>query len=396
MLKTTKSFTLGVYMSVACLCLFSLTLYQDALILRNPQIEGLGPTEDTAFRCSQLVLVFLAALTSMSIQRRPDVFKDGRPVDRMLTTSAIGRFTFTWAGPLLRLAHKKKALNLEDLPKMDHHTRSKDLSEAWAEDEHPRKLWIELVLVHKLNFIIQWILTLVQAFGNFAPQFVNYHLLKILEQRVPGTLVDREAWIWIVVLTLTTIGASWVEAWLFWISWAQIAIPVRAQLSALIFQKALRRKDIKGVTKTTLEEETPNISEAAVGDVVAEDKPELPQEEEATQGKQVTVNLIGVDAKRVADFCSFNYYFPGSLFKLIISFAFLLSIIGWKALVAGFLAMSVTIPVNIYFSKRYASAQDRLMKVRDVKMGVVTEALQGKVFHNYNAQALMSYRYSTN
>ena len=34
-------------------------------------------------------------------------------------------------------------------------------------------------------------------------------------------------------------------------------------------------------------------------------------------------------------------------------------------------------PINIYFSKRYSAAQDRLMKVRDSKMGVVTEALQG-------------------
>jgi hypothetical protein len=42
--------------------------------------------------------------------------------------------------------------------------------------------------------------------------------------------------------------------------------------------------------------------------------------------------------------------------------------------------MSLTIPVNIYFSRRYSAAQDRLMKVRDVKMGVVTEALQGKKF----------------
>ena len=53
------------------------------------------------------------------------------------------------------------------------------------------------------------------------------------------------------------------------------------------------------------------------------------------------------------------------------------AIIGWKALLAGFLAMSLTIPLNIFCSKRYAAAQDRLMKVRDTKMGVVTEALQG-------------------
>jgi hypothetical protein len=160
------------------------------------------------------------------------------------------------------------------------------------------------------------------------------------------------------------------------ISWSEIAIPIRSQVSALIFQKAMRRKDVKGASKSAKKEtvDVPTLN----GDA-ATDKPEVVENEEADpKGKQSTVNLIGVDTKRVSDFASFNNYFPGSLFKLIVSFAFLLSIIGWKALLAGFLAMSLTVPLNIFFSKRYSAAQDRLMKVRDVKMGVVTEALQGK------------------
>jgi uncharacterized membrane protein len=164
------------------------------------------------------------------------------------------------------------------------------------------------------------------------------------------------------------------------ISWSEVAMPIRSQVSALIFQKAMRRKDVKGASKSAKKEtvDVPNLN----GDT-ATDTSEVEDDEADPKGKQSTVNLIGVDTKRVSDFASFNNYFPGSLFKLIVSFAFLLSIIGWKALLAGFLAMSLTIPLNIYFSKRYSAAQDRLMKVRDVKMGVVTEALQGK---NLNQQ----------
>jgi hypothetical protein len=164
----------------------------------------------------------------------------------------------------------------------------------------------------------------------------------------------------------------------FRISWSEVAIPIRSQVSALIFQKAMRRKDVKGASKSNKKEsaDVPNLARDA-----ATDKAEVDEEDEADpKGKQSTVNLIGVDTKRVSDFASFNNYFPGSFFKLIVSFVFLISIIGWKALLTGFLAMSLTIPVNIYFSRRYSAAQDRLMKVRDVKMGVVTEALQGKKF----------------
>jgi ABC-type bacteriocin/lantibiotic exporter with double-glycine peptidase domain len=39
--------------------------------------------------------------------------------------------------------------------------------------------------------------------------------------------------------------------------------------------------------------------------------------------------------------------------------------------------MAIIVPFNIYNSKIYANIQRNLMKVRDEKLGVVTEALQG-------------------
>ena len=299
----------------------------------------------------------------------------------MLSGSALDKFNFTWVEHLLMFAKKTKRLNLEDLPKMDHYTRSKDLSRSWVEKERPRKLWIEVTLAYKWALARQWFLTLLQAFANFAPQFTTFYILKILEARIPGQAAPAEVWIWVFLLAVASIGASWIESWVFWVSWSELAIPVRAQLSALIFQKAMRRKDVKGASKSSKKDcsNGPDMSGAAQGDSTATDKPEIEEEEGDPKGKQSTVNLIGVDTKRVSDFCSFNNYFPGSLFKLIVSFGFLWSIIGWKALLAGFMAMSLTVPINIFFSKRYAAAQDRLMKVRDSKMAVVTEALQGKL-----------------
>ena len=381
--KTTKSYELGVYITLSCGFLLAAILFQDALVIRNPQTEGLGSTENVVFRISQLVLALLTGFTGVSLTRRPKVYLDGNLVDDMYSVSALSRYSFTWVEHLLYLAHVKKRLELDDFPVMDHHTRAKELSTSWESKDRPRKLWIELVLCHKWNFIIQWVLTLIQSFGNFAPQFVNFHFLQLLEERDLGVPVSKEAWIWVVALTIVTIGSSWIEAWLFWISWSELAIPIKSQLSALIFQKSMRRKDVKGASKSKkVNLEGPDTSETAKGDSsAAADKPEIPlgedEDDNPSKSKQSTVNLIAIDTKRIADFCSFNYYFPGSIYKLIISFAFLISILGWKALLSGFLAMALTIPINIYFSRRYASAQDRLMKVRDSKMGVVTEALQG-------------------
>lgn len=135
----------------------------------------------------------------------------------------------------------------------------------------------------------------------------------------------------------------------------------------------MRRKDVKGASKT--DRKPPSEASKTASSLKDEEDKE---EDNDPKGKQNTVNLIGVDAKRVADFCSFNNYFPGSVFRLVISFTFLVKIVGWVPLLSGFAAMTVILPLNIYFSKRYSAAQDRLMKVRDTKMGVVTEALQGR------------------
>ncbi|KAM3068375.1 hypothetical protein ACMFMG_009513 [Clarireedia jacksonii] len=373
----TKSYTIGTYTLVSSVCLFAVLLFQDGLLAQDDSAEGtFGPTAMFWLRISQLVLAISAAFSAVTFPRRPHVTYDAHPVDGMLSVSALEKYTFSWCSRVLALATKNKRLELSDLPKMDHNTRAKDLSQAWAENEHPRSLWIEVFLAHKSPFIIQWILTLFQAFGNFAPQFVIFKILQILENRQPGDTVSFDACIWVVTLFIVTNAGEWVESWLFWISWAELAIPIRSQLSAQIFQKAMRRKDVKGAARTG-KKATPETSEPAQTSA-APDKPEEDEEDDSDpKGKQSTVNLIGVDAKRVSDFCSYNNYFPGAVFKLTVSFTFLIMIIGWKSLLAGILAMSLTIPINIYFSKRYSAAQDRLMKIRDLKMAVVTEALQG-------------------
>lgn len=50
----------------------------------------------------------------------------------------------------------------------------------------------------------------------------------------------------------------------------------------------------------------------------------------------------------------------------------------WRSLATGLMVIVITTPFNIIVSKKYAAAQDSLMKVRDRKMAVISEALQGQ------------------
>ena len=71
---------------------------------------------------------------------------------------------------------------------------------------------------------------------------------------------------------------------------------------------------------------------------------------------------------------------------LIVSIVFLIALIGWKSLLAGLSVFVIALPFNIYASRRYSDAQGVLMKVRDQKMVVVTEALQGIRQIKFSAQ----------
>ncbi|KAK7742432.1 hypothetical protein SLS62_010740 [Diatrype stigma] len=229
-------------------------------------------------------------------------------------------------------------------------------------------------------------LTTVSAVGSGNALFVENWLCVgawLLERRQKDKPVGAEAWMWVVLIAIAIISQSWFESYVYWMSWAHLAIPIRAQLSSLIFRKAMRRKDVK---ETSKKKPASGSTEPTMNGVVGEgdnaDRPETEESEEddsedIKKSKQSTVNLIGVDAKRVSDFASFNNYFPGSVFKLIVSLTFLVNLLGWKALLAGFGTMVVVLPVNIFFSRRYSDAQDRLMKVRDEKMEIVSESLQG-------------------
>lgn len=365
--RSVQAYNLGICAFFSSIILAGVLLVRgtkiaESLLRSRPEILGL--------RVLELVFSLCLAASALSIPRRPDVFYNGELVDRMYTAPAWGRFTYSWPTNILNLASEKKNLDLVDLARPDHLTRAASVSADWRKHNYRYPLWLSLALAHKRGLALQWFVTACTSVLNFAPQWVILQLLRFLENRQPGSSHGFDAWVWVIWLGVAIIAQSWVETYLFWLSNADLQIPVRAQLSALIFEKSMRRKDDKGGAKPKKET-----------DPAAADRPEAETDdggsEELKKSKQSTVNLIGVDTKRISDFCSFQNLFLGCLLKLIVSLSFLVSLLGWRALLAGFSAMLAIMPVNIYFSKRYSDAQDRLMKVRDEKMEVVTEALQG-------------------
>ena len=353
----------------------------------------------------QLTFAAISLVTCFSLPRRPSVSSGGYVVDKQFTVSALSRSTYTWADELLKFAKKNNGLDLIHLPRLHFKVRSKTLEQNFMSFPQKEELWKKMMRVHWVELCAQSMLAIIQGkvalfskggirltilgLIQFAPQFAMYKLLELLEHRVDGEAIDVTAWGWVFGLGLSIVVTAWLEAFLHWVVWARLGLLVRSELSALIFSKSTRRKDVKGSQKaeTAGHIEANNATEPTPGGLT-EQTPTEPNvatsgslnenpEEEVQKSRQSVINLIGIDTKRISDFATFHYIFSQSIAKLFASIFFLVKLIGWPSLLAGFAVSAISLPFNIWASRVFSRAQDELMKSRDQKMVVVTEALQG-------------------
>ncbi|KAF2836953.1 P-loop containing nucleoside triphosphate hydrolase protein [Patellaria atrata CBS 101060] len=323
------------------------------------------------------VLSALGFFSAIAFPRRPQLYKDGQEVDGQWTVSAFYHYTYSWCSPVLARAAKQRVLRNEDLPLMDHNTRAKDLAEAWVSMQGKGNLAKLIILAHLSAFAKQYIVTLLSGIFLVAPQFAMYRLLRLLEARSNGEDVNFAAGLWVGGLGLAMIIECFLDNWYWWICYGHLQVPIRVQLAALIFSKSMRRKDVKGAsTKTSKEQDSKDTTAVNPSEGVGAVKEDNP-EDHIQKTRQGTVNLVGIDAKRIADFASYNNVFFAAAIKISVCFTFLGKLIGWQGLLAGVIVHLLSLPLNIYFSRRYADGQDELMRLRDRKLAVLNEALTG-------------------
>ena len=369
-------FTSGGSGAASALILLIVFLVQNGLIAQR---LGSAPTSDSSdllsrahlgLGAAQFAMGLLSLSACISLPRRPVVFiGNGRPVDAQFTTSAYSRYTWGWCLPILKLA-SRKTFEMEDLPRPDHFTRAQNLQESLNYWNRPGKLFKLLLTTHYVAITNQVVLTVLESSFGFAPQLAMYNLLRLLELRKNGEDIGLKAWVWVFALGLGLVIRAWLESWMNWVSLTRLMVPIRAELSALIFQKAMRKKDVKEVKKAQATMSTPD--EAAEGKL-KKDK----EVESKEKPGQSTINLMSVDTRRVAEFTSYFRFYIQTLVNFSISVAFIVFLIGWIPLLTGLASFALIAPANVIVTRRYGALQKKLMKTRDEKTAVVTEALRG-------------------
>ena len=184
-------------------------------------------------------------IACLLLPRRPSVEVDDQVVDRQYTTSALGRWTLAWAIDVLSLARSKGNLEVSDLPILDHQNRSKYLLRGIEVAANQRPMWKALLIIHWPALLFQTFLAVLTAVLAFAPQLSMYGLLRLLEQDGNDASFAKEATLLVLALMISIILETWTNTWNSWISYALVGAPVRSEISAMVFTKSIKRKDVK-------------------------------------------------------------------------------------------------------------------------------------------------------
>jgi ABC-type multidrug transport system fused ATPase/permease subunit len=313
---------------------------------------------------SSLVL----AVISISLLRRPDVTFQGRKVDRQRTVCGLHRYTWSWIEPLLRKASLKGDLDEEDIPQADYTLRSEQLQKKWDDMEPQGTLLRSLVWEYKERLGFSWIVTIVRCLVSILPFWIMLLTLDILENRetkgshqlellglISGmavfNLLDAVRFLTRPIysnhINVILRVLQWIEGCLFWHSLSELSLPIRAQLSSLVFAKSMRLKDVRTANK------------------------------DHDRSRQSIVNLVGVDTERIAYFMQFQFLIVNGIVKLVIFSVLLVQIIGWIPFTAGISAWLLVMPASTWFSNLLLVQSKKLMHLRDSKLIKINEVLLG-------------------
>lgn len=135
----------------------------------------------------------------------PFIDLKGRSVDSVNVASIWSFLLFTWIGPLVRLAYKKKDLTDDDLPALAPHYRGYNLFYLFSKYPHS-KLAYRIYRANRLTIIIQVILAIIVALLNYAPSYFISRILNLIQDASTGKKDDQ--FIENSILIITGLGVS--------------------------------------------------------------------------------------------------------------------------------------------------------------------------------------------
>ncbi|KGB75304.2 ATP-binding cassette transporter [Cryptococcus deuterogattii R265] len=294
-----------------------------------------------------LVLGSLKLASPEVLSRLPQVAPDD-------DVTLLSWMTFGWVDSFIRYGNSQE-LEPEDLPLLSMTQQTRIVSEKFRQAA-TSKLVYKLFLANKLDMALDGSLTLVSVILNYAGPFFLNRILQGLDTRSREAM--SRAYVFALFALFASVSKALVDLLHLWHS-RRAAVRIKAELTAAVYDKALRRKDASGIVSKT----------------GAEDKESDGKQEKmsnADSGK--VVNLMSGDTTRIANTVSGAYFIYSAPFEILVASIFLYNILGWSAF-AGIVVLAVAAPLNSFVSSRSVKITQDLLKARDKRIGVMNELI---------------------
>ncbi|KAF9009619.1 multidrug resistance-associated ABC transporter [Cyathus striatus] len=350
------------------LVIFAIYAYRDMWPLvtttKTPQDIAEGP-----FLWAKLALVnFTAVFIPLFVPRQYVPVDPTKPMSKPnpeQTASIFSAMFYFFMDDIIWKASKVEHLSFTELPPLADSDRAGYLEEKGFPHLDPfsgakrRHIFFRLLRVFRKEFVIQSILMVVQSLASFgAPIGIN-RILSYLEHGASSTII--RPWFWIGWLFLGPIlyGAS-QQAFTYVVT--KTMVNAQSMLTQLVFEHSLRIR-MKAETSDNLQTDV---------DEGAADAKKPTSRVDNMIGK--LNNLMTSDMSNMTTAVDFLIPLLGSPLQICFGILFLYNILGVSAFV-GLFAMVVLSPVPRFIVKKLGAIQVEKMKLTDVRVQTVTEAV---------------------
>ncbi|KAL4812717.1 P-loop containing nucleoside triphosphate hydrolase protein [Aspergillus spinulosporus] len=360
----TERYSLGIYSALAAIPSSVSISLPYALALHRGEHLVLSDNRH-ALNAVQLVAALVLLIVNLSLPRGPPKYRDGHVIDAEDSVSFIERYTFSWAYRTLSLAVKNGRLNPEDLPLVAEDVRAQTLSDRFFSSDPTSVQWLKWLKLYWRSIALQVTVQLGNAVAGFLPNILLLTLLRLFEARDAGASNQLQLWLAALALGMSMVATAWLVALRDFIADVKISLPVNQQLFAVITKKALNLRD------TAVPERASSSSDEDEDDGNDND------DERPPQTKHSILNLLGVDVERISDFIAYSHLLLDCVVESVLTTAFLVYLMGWKATSAGCAIPILLTPLYYSVTKQYSEKEQALMDRRDEKSASLTEMIHG-------------------
>ncbi|KAG0258846.1 hypothetical protein BG011_003028 [Mortierella polycephala] len=298
------------------------------------------------------VLAGIFAFVITTTDKGPDVYFEGHKVSAEVNASFFRWITYNWMNDLMWDGYER-ALETEYLPHLTDQMRARPVYRIFARTRlyfekkvQPSLLW-RIYISNKRDIWINFVFGVISSIASFG---LPYFLQKLLEYIDEPHGPKEIAYLYVFGMLVSDVVKSLTFGQNLYYG-RRVDVRLRAMLSAEVYAKSLRRKDMTGIVA----ERTKKGARSDTG---------------------MITNLMAVDANRVSSLASSIFFLYTCPIEIFIAMLMLYRVLGFSSFV-GLGVMLLTFPVHHIAAKKYAKIQDQLMETRDRRVGLMSELLQG-------------------